>query len=95
MINIGQIESGVRGWNLFLHVWLSLPTSFPVALLHLWFCWFGLVGNVILQSPNPKRVRAGIPSMRELASREITSASVELCETEVCFLHIQLIGTNV
>ena len=23
------------------------------------------------------------------------SASVELCETEVCFLHIQLIGTNV
>ena len=29
------------------------------------------------------------------ASREIISASVELCETEVCFLHIQLIGTNV
>ena len=23
------------------------------------------------------------------------SASVELCETEVCFLYIQLIGTNV
>ena len=33
--------------------------------------------------------------MRKPASREITSASVELCETEVCFLHIQLIGTNV
>ena len=33
--------------------------------------------------------------MRELASREIISAAVELCETEVCFLHIQLIGTNV
>ena len=33
--------------------------------------------------------------MREPASREIISASVELCETEVCFLHIQLIGTNV
>ena len=29
------------------------------------------------------------------ASREITSAAVELCETEVCFLHIQLIGSNV
>ena len=41
------------------------------------------------------RTRAGIPSMRKPASREITSASVELCETEVCFLHIQLIGTNV
>ena len=26
---------------------------------------------------------------------EMISASVELCETEVCFLHIQLIGTNV
>ena len=33
--------------------------------------------------------------MREPASREIISASVELCETEVCFLHIQLVGTNV
>ena len=27
--------------------------------------------------------------------REMISASVELCETEVCFLHIQLLGTNV
>ena len=33
--------------------------------------------------------------MRKPASRDISSASVELCETEVCFLHIQLIGTNV
>ena len=32
--------------------------------------------------------------MRKPASREIISASVELCETEICFLHIQLIGTN-
>ena len=39
--------------------------------------------------------RAGIPSMRKLASREIISASVEQCENEVSFLHIQLIGTNV
>ena len=42
-----------------------------------------------------QRSRAGIPSLRKPASREMTSASVELCETEVCFLHIQLIGTNV
>ena len=28
-------------------------------------------------------------------SKEMISDSVELCETEVCFLHIQLIGTNV
>ena len=33
--------------------------------------------------------------MRKPASGEMTSASVELCETEVCFLHIQLIDTNV
>ena len=33
--------------------------------------------------------------MRKPASDEITSDSVELCETEVCFLHIQALGTNV
>ena len=33
--------------------------------------------------------------MRKTASRGISSAYVELCETDVCFLHIQLIGTNV
>ena len=27
-------------------------------------------------------------------SKEIFSDSVELCETKVCFLHIQLIGTK-
>ena len=30
-----------------------------------------------------------------LHPKEMISDSVELCETEVCFLHIQLIGTNV
>ena len=29
------------------------------------------------------------------ASRDMSSASIELCDTEVCFLHLQLIGTNV
>ena len=33
--------------------------------------------------------------MRKPASRGIISDSVELCEAEVCFLHIQLVGTNV
>ena len=42
-----------------------------------------------------QRSRAAIPSIRRLASREIISASVELCETEVCFLHIHLMETNV
>ena len=38
---------------------------------------------------------AGFPSNLNPASKEMISDSVELCETEVCFLHIQLIGTNV
>ena len=42
-----------------------------------------------------QRSRAGIPSLRKPTSREINAASVELCETEVCFSHIQFIGTNV
>ena len=42
-----------------------------------------------------QRSSAGIPSMRRPASNEITSGSVELCDTEVCFLHIQLIETKV
>ena len=42
--------------NCFLHVCLSVcrQTVFPVALLRIWFCWFGLVRNEILQSLNPK-----------------------------------------
>ena len=32
----------------------ELATGFPVALLHIWFCWFGLVSNEILQSLTPK-----------------------------------------
>ena len=38
---------------------------------------------------------AGLPSILNPASKEMISDSVELCENEVCFLHIQLIGTNV
>ena len=57
--------------------------------------WFGLVRNEILQSLNPKdRERESHPCVN-LHRKKITSASVELGETEVCFLHIQLIGTNV
>ena len=42
-----------------------------------------------------QRSRAGGPSIRNPSSREVISDTVELCETEVCFLHIQLTGTNV
>ena len=73
---------------------LTIADGSPVALS--WVLQSCKVQNDILQSPNlPQRGRAGRPSMRKAASREILSASVELCETEVCFLHIQHIGTNV
>ena len=38
---------------------------------------------------------AGILSNLNPASEEMISDSVELCETEVCFVHIKLIGTDV
>ena len=41
------------------------------------------------------RSRAGSPSIRCPASREMISDSVDLWETDVCFLHIQLPGTDV
>ena len=48
-----------------------------------------------LQRSDPHKSRAGIPSNLNPASKEMISDSVDLCETEVCFLHIQLIETNV
>ena len=39
--------------------------------------------------------RAGKPSNLNPVSKEMISDSVELWETDVCFLHIQLVGTNV
>ena len=48
-----------------------------------------------LQRSDPTNQVLGIPSNLNPVSREIISDSVDLCETEVCFLHIHLIGTNV
>ena len=42
-----------------------------------------------------QRSRAGNPSIRNPASREMIWDSAEPCDTEVCFLHIQLTETNV
>ena len=86
VINIGQIEIGVRGWNLFSIVCdRGIADKFPsgsrTSLVLL--VWFGEEWNTSITKS--QRSRAGIPSMRKPALREITSASVELCETEVCF----------
>ena len=65
-----------------VHPWLSYMLGF-VGLV-----WYG-----ILQSPNPED-RNGNPIHALTCSREITSASVEMCDTGVCFLHTQLNGTK-
>ena len=48
-----------------------------------------------LRRSDPIKSSAGIPSNLNPASKEMISDSVELCETEVRFLHIQVVGTNV
>ena len=95
VINVGQIRIGVRGWNLFSHVWLRVADRFSRGALAslVLLVWSGEEWNTSITKS--QRSGAGIPSMRKPASREITSTSVELCETEVCFLHIQLARTKV
>ena len=61
-------------------------------------CMFGLDIVLIERSTSitmSQSSRAGSPHIRNPASREMISDSVELCETELRFLHIQLTGTNV
>ena len=42
----------------------------------------------------PQKSSAGLSPMRKPVSSEKIQESDELCEADVCFLHIQLIGTN-
>ena len=44
---------------------------------------------------NSQKFSAGMPSRRSPASRAIISDSVDECDTAVCFLQNQLIGTKV
>ena len=67
----------------------EFPRTWPLVLLD----GFGEEWNTSITKS--QRSRAEIPSMHRPASREMISASVGLCETEVCFLHIQLTRTNV
>ena len=55
--------------------------------------WFVFPRTATIRSHKSRA--AGIPSNINPASEEMISDSVELCQSEVCFLHIQLIGTNV
>ena len=100
--NLKQIKNVVLGWNLglVLRVFVWCGVMQQVSLYRQTFGFIELVlGTMehfyIFFKKKNRRSGAGIPSVPKPASREIISASVELCETEVCLLHIQLIGTNV
>ena len=97
MINITQFKIVVMSWNLGLVlgllVWCCVTRRVSSYLICGFSDWLGEEWNTSIAES--QRSRAGIPSMRNPASREIISASVEPCETDVCFLHIQLFGTNV
>ena len=72
-------------WDFWL---LSVITSRPVLSV----VWVMFHQTETIRSHNS---RAGSPSNLNPASKDMISDSVELCETRVCFSHIQLIGTNV
>ena len=70
-------------WDRLFGPWLltQFTTCFPVQS----WAWIVFPRTKTTRS---HKSRAGIPS-------NLFSDSFELCETEVCFLHIQLAGTNV
>ena len=90
-INIFQITlwDGFRFWML----WGVERTSrrFRNGSHRSWWLWFVFPRTATIRSHKSSAV---VPSNLNPASKELISDSVELCETEVCFLHIQLLGTN-
>ena len=80
-LRLQSVRGGERTSRLFLN-------KSPCAI-RFWFVFPRTATNRSHESS------AGIPSNLNPASKEMISDSVELCETEVCLLHIQLIGTNV
>ena len=84
-VRMSELVFLLMEWSLVPHksAWLSLPC----------LAVFFVERNTSITMC--QRSRVGRPSMRNPASKEMISDSVELCETNVCFLHIQLMGTNV
>ena len=82
---------------------MSLVTS--ILLWDLWCLWTSFTNCPVLSEiwetlPKTETIRAhssraGKPSNLSPVSKEMISDSVELFETAVCFLHIQLIETSV
>ena len=103
----GQRNEGCQcGWKcgwIHPHLTIDQPLSFFCHLISwLWHraSFPGAIWTVSLVERRTsiamsQRSRASNPPIRSRASRDMISDSVELCETELCFLHIQLVGTNV
>ena len=49
----------------------------------------GVRDECIISTTKFHRSEEGMPSMRKKAYKDMTSDSVELCETAICFLHIR------
>ena len=67
--------------------------SFVLGSLLSWLLWYVFPWRTA--TIRSLKSSAGFPSNLNPASKEMISDSFEMCETEVCFGHIQLIGTNV
>ena len=66
-----------------------------VSLMPSWLGWTLLLVERRTSTTMSQRSRASNPSIRNPTSREMTSVSVELCDTEFYFFHIQLTSTKV
>ena len=101
-----HLEKSVRLWYHGPHATIDQRLGFPFVWVGI--CDFtnsfllhrGLGDSVLLDERNTSittshKSRASNPSILSQASNEIISDSEELWDTDVCFLHIQLMVTNV
>ena len=90
-MHVWKIKSTFSGSLIF--PWILFRVGDLCGCLRSWLFWYVLPWRTA--SIRSHKSSAGIPSNKNPASKEMISDSVELCEIEVSFLHIQLIGTNV
>ena len=75
--------------------WVWCGSFPPVSRVHAWVGFGILWVFPSTWMTKSHESSAGTPSIRKPSSNDMISDSVELRDTDVCFLHIQLIGTNV
>ena len=88
-------RSSIIPWHFFRvgSLWGAARTKFVHGFPCSWLLWYVFPWRTA--TIRSHKSSAGKPSNLNPASKEMISDSVELCDTEVSFLHIQLIGTNV